>query len=48
MVGLRAAWALSIAFSGLTFLVSFLAEWKSIKPKIPPPVNAAVSATAAV
>lgn len=28
MIGLRGAWAFPIAPSGLTFLISFLAEWK--------------------
>jgi MFS transporter, DHA2 family, glioxin efflux transporter len=36
MTGLRGAWAFSIALSGMTFLVSFLAEWKSNKPKTSP------------
>lgn len=33
MSGLRAAWIWSIVFAGLGFLVSFCAEWKSIKPE---------------
>jgi MFS transporter, DHA2 family, glioxin efflux transporter len=48
MVGLRSAWALSIALSGLTFVISFLAEWKSIKPKTPSPANAGSSTMACV
>ena len=36
LVGLRAAWALSIALSGVTFVVAFLGEWKSFKPAGPP------------
>ena len=31
MAGLKAAWAMGIALAGVTLLVSFLPEWKSIK-----------------
>jgi MFS transporter, DHA2 family, glioxin efflux transporter len=49
MISLRGAWAFSIALSGMTFPISFQAEWKSIEPKkITPPANAATSTTTAV
>jgi hypothetical protein len=35
-ISLRGAWAFSIALSGMTFLISFLAGWKSIKQKKSP------------
>lgn len=31
MAGLKAAWAMGIALAGVTFVVSFLPQWKSIK-----------------
>lgn len=31
MDGLKAAWAMGIALAGVTFLISFLPQWKSIK-----------------
>ena len=31
MAGLKAAWAMGIALAGVTLLVSFLPEWRSIK-----------------
>ena len=36
LVGLRAAWALSIALSGCTVVVAFFGEWKNFKPPTPP------------
>ena len=33
MAGLKAAWAMGIALAGITLLVSFLPEWRSIKGK---------------
>lgn len=32
MNGLRAAWIWSIALAGIAFLISFFADWKSLKP----------------
>ena len=31
MAGLKAAWAMGVAFAGLTFLLAFLTPWRSIK-----------------
>lgn len=31
MAGLKAAWAMGIALAGVTFVISFLPQWKSIK-----------------
>ena len=36
MVGLRAAWVLSIALCGSSFVCAFFGEWKSFKPAVPP------------
>jgi MFS transporter, DHA2 family, glioxin efflux transporter len=33
LIGLRAAWTFSIAFSGVTFLLSLLVGWKSLKAR---------------
>lgn len=46
MVGLKNAWALSIAFSGLMFLISFCAEWKSLKTLSPAPAAGAANPAA--
>ncbi|MCJ1396154.1 hypothetical protein MMC18_009043 [Xylographa bjoerkii] len=47
MQGLKAAWIFSIVLSACTFLISFTAPWKSIKPKPSPPAAAAATTTGA-
>lgn len=46
MIGLRGAWAFSVALSGMAVLISFLAEWKSIKQKTLPPADTTQAMTA--
>jgi MFS transporter, DHA2 family, glioxin efflux transporter len=46
MNGLRAAWIWSIVLAGLSFLLAFLAEWKSVRPEDVKKRNEAKVATA--
>jgi len=42
IIGLRGAWAFSVALTGFTFVVGFLGVWRNFKPKVvvPPAVEA--------
>jgi hypothetical protein len=46
MKGLRAAWIWSIVLAGLSFLLAFLAEWKSVRQQDVKKRNEAKATTA--